>query len=304
MSELIRLRRLRRSKYDVLCKYLWPVKRTKLQEYLKIENGKDLSVEFHDLSSVRVDLLTEAPDAIYHVEFQTANDLEMHWRMLDYYMRIVGEHDDTTTTVARPINQIVVYIGFQEMDMPSALIGNGLSFEYKLYDIKKQFAEKRQELLSAPEIENKILGLLCAEATPADIWLEVGRAIQDVQQQQKSRAEKLFCMLFLAALLRNLDEGTSGKLLKMAKVIDVEKSPIFRDVFDTGEAEGVLWSIERVCNDLDIPLYGTRPDRLAKYHLEPLKTFLTTLLKTKDIEKAFENADSTAYPSRSRNFDG
>ncbi len=105
---------------------------------MDLEELQPLSLEFKRTQSRTCDLLLkghtkEKGDIIIHTEFQSKNDSNMLYRMLQYAVEIYKTHKV-------PVYQLVLYLGSRRMKMDDSLhlwIGesNYLQSKYKIIDI-------------------------------------------------------------------------------------------------------------------------------------------------------------------------
>jgi hypothetical protein len=81
-----------------------------------------LNSVFPSTKERRVDLLLELEDnSILHIEFQTSNDKDMLYRMLEYYSLIKSHFKD------RSLYQKLIYLGEDECNMKKRLVNNFVS---------------------------------------------------------------------------------------------------------------------------------------------------------------------------------
>ena len=90
-----------------------------------------LNVEFPRVLERRVDLLLLLEDeSILHLEIQSVNDEEMHFRMATYYYLVKRIHPQ------RAIRQVVLYIGQDALAMPAGFEADGNRIAYSVIDIR------------------------------------------------------------------------------------------------------------------------------------------------------------------------
>ena len=115
--------------------------------------GRLLNVELPEVQQTRVDLLFETSEELPRlivVELQSANDSLLPLRMAEYSLRVYRIYK-------RFPEQSVLYVGNQQMNMPSALIGPNHLCRYKMIDIRLLDEEM---LLNSPRAGDNIIAIL------------------------------------------------------------------------------------------------------------------------------------------------
>jgi hypothetical protein len=89
-----------------------------------------LNVELPKVRERRVDLvLSLEDDSLLHIEFQSTNDRNMAYRMVEYWALIKGRFK-------RPLRQVVLFVGQARSAIVNRLEEDGLRFSYDLLDIR------------------------------------------------------------------------------------------------------------------------------------------------------------------------
>jgi predicted transposase YdaD len=111
-----------------------------------------LNVEFPEVQQTRVDMLGVTADSAHLIglELQTTNDIKLPLRMAEYALRTYRLHN------AFP-DQYVLYVGDQEMHMPSELIGPNFLCRYT---IKYICTIDEESLLNSPFASDAIMAIL------------------------------------------------------------------------------------------------------------------------------------------------
>ena len=119
---------------------------------------KILDNTFPTVKERKADFVAELEDgSIFHLELQTYPDKKMPFRMLEYYLLLMQAYPD------REINQTVLYVGEGAPRMENSIKRKRLSYSYELRDIKEISC---RELMESPQIEDKILAVLCKVEEP------------------------------------------------------------------------------------------------------------------------------------------
>ncbi|MEO2065161.1 MAG: hypothetical protein ABGX17_01515 [Desulfurobacteriaceae bacterium] len=119
---------------------------------------KILANTFPTVKERKADFVAELEDgSIFHLELQTYPDKKMPFRMLEYYLLLMQTYPD------REINQMVLYVGEGAPRMVNSIKRKRLSYSYELRDIKEISC---RELMESPQIEDKILAVLCKVEEP------------------------------------------------------------------------------------------------------------------------------------------
>jgi hypothetical protein len=98
-------------------------------------------------------LLLLDDDSILHIELQTYNDVRIAERMLEYKVLIKSRYED------REVRQVVVYVGDDKMRMKDSIKWEGLSYSFRLMDIREVDCE---DMVRSDYISDIIIGGLCS----------------------------------------------------------------------------------------------------------------------------------------------
>jgi predicted transposase YdaD len=130
--------------YDTVLKSLLQDPRNSVLEQIAgAPMGRLLNVELPQVQQTRVDLLFETSEErrrLVAIELQSTNDPLLPLRMAEYSLRVYRIHK-------RFPEQYALYVGNQEMNMASALVGPDHVCRYKIVDIRR-FDE--EQLLNSP----------------------------------------------------------------------------------------------------------------------------------------------------------
>ena len=140
--------------YDTVLKSLLQDPRNSvLKQIAGAPLGRLLNVELPEVQQTRVDLLFETAEELPRliaIELQSANDSLLPLRMAEYSLRVYRIYK-------RFPEQSVLYVGNQQMNMPSALIGPNHVCRYKIIDIRLLDEET---LLNSPFDGDSIVAIL------------------------------------------------------------------------------------------------------------------------------------------------
>ncbi len=145
--------------YDTVLKSLLTDSENSIfQRSTSARHGRWLNVELPDVTQTRVDLLFETietaadPRRLIGMELQSANDPMLPLRMAEYSLRLYRLYKEFP-------EQYVLYVGTDEMRMPSALTGPNHICRYALHDIRVWDAET---LRNSPFPADTVLAILAS----------------------------------------------------------------------------------------------------------------------------------------------
>ncbi|HXQ25987.1 MAG TPA: hypothetical protein VN822_06240 [Candidatus Acidoferrales bacterium] len=217
-----------------------------------------LNVELPKVQERRVDLVLSLEDgSILHIEFQSTNDRNMAYRMVEYWPLIKRRFK-------RPLRQVVLYVGQARPAIVNRLEEDDLQFSYGVMDIREIEAE-----------------LLMKSGNHGDLALAVlaggGDArLRDILHQaaavKGSRRDQLLAKILVLSGLRGIAGKVEWELKRMGVVIDVTKNPVLmrwrREALAEGEALGEARGMSKVLHEQLETKFGPLPkwaaDRMAK----------------------------------------
>jgi predicted transposase YdaD len=183
-----------------------------------------LNVELPKVQQRRVDLLIALADGtLLHVEFQSARDRHIAYRMLEYRALI-------RRSFPRPLRQVLLFVGRGAARTPDGIREAGLSFRYEAMDLREIQAD---ELIRTGNTGDLALAVLAggADARLREIVRRAGRV-------KGTRREKLLAKILVLAGLRGLAEKVEWELKHMPVMIDINDIPVVRHVYKEAEAKG------------------------------------------------------------------
>jgi hypothetical protein len=230
----------RGPKYDVAMKSLFGNSRGKI--YGIFSGGRKitemLSEEYVAYNSKQIaDKVVRLEDgSVLHIEFQTRDDTDMHWRMLEYYWLIAKAHFDVAAGQRQNIEQIVIYLGRAPSKMIDTINDSshgdfGIRYRYKLIELINTDPDFFRKLISEKDADCVILSLLCIKGGYDQAWLRVA---QEVQRLPEQRAARALLHILVFSLLRPVSDRVKTEIRKMVAKFDVHDEPLFRDAVDHG----------------------------------------------------------------------
>lgn len=229
-----------------------------------------LTVEFPKVRMRRPDYVARLKDGrIYHLEIQSDNEVEMAWRMLDYYTllrRLYGQ----------PPVQQVLYIGDAPLTMVAEIAEATLSFHYELIDIRQLDG---QALLASRSLEDNLLALLCRTADPQQTVRRIFSKLDRLPA--KMRRDRLTQMLMLSSL-RNL---TDLILEEVETMTDLDEALRNSKVGQKWVREEAARLLTRQLETLFGKLPRWAKQKIAAAEATQLDDWAVRLLKAKTLEE-------------------
>ncbi len=166
---------------------------------------------------------------ILQVEFQTANDTEMIYRMAEYHVMLERKYK-------LPVRQFVIFLGPEQPSMATELAGTHLQFRYPLI----WFAQLDYEhFLHSAKVEEVLLSVLGDFKGDSEEQV-LRRILARVEETSSSSfaLQRHFNQLRVLSQLRNLGVKLKEVMDSIAKYINEEKDALYLRGFDKGEARG------------------------------------------------------------------
>ena len=228
---------------------------------------KILDNTFPTIKERKADLVVELEDgSIFHLELQTHPDKNMPLRMLEYRILLMQKYP------GRKISQMVLYVGDGTPRMESSINADNLSFSYELRDIKEI---RCKELMESPQMEDKILAVLCNVEDPEKYFTEIFEEL--LKLPEKERADyirKLLTALHyrpkLKVVLKRLLEERKMPLTITREMM--EKDPFFQE----GKLEAKKEDILNLYRELNLS-----PEQIAKV-LKVSEDFVKKVIRTEN----------------------
>ena len=215
--------------FDVALKELFQSVGTTLTEKLAgAAPAEWLNVELPSTRSLRADFVCRlTTGSLFHIEFNSYNEAELVWRMLDYLTDLRKKYGSVP-------RQVVLYIGrdplkmLNRIDMPDP----HLAYEVEMIDLGNLDAE---ELLASEKIGDVILAILNRHADPRQTLARIFERLKPLEPEQRLRACRLLVIL---SAKRNLSDTVIEGVKEMAFLIDPMEDTFFRRLYEKGLAEG------------------------------------------------------------------
>ena len=187
-----------------------------------------LNVELPETKTLRADFVCRlTTGALFHIEFQSYNDADLIWRMLDYLMAIRKKY-------AVAPKQVVLYIGREPMRMPTVIdqAMPRLTYEVEMVDLGNLDAEG---LLSSEKIGDVILAILNRQADSGQTLWRILDRLRPLEPEQRIQACRL---LLILSAKRNLGDTVIKGVEDMSLLIDPMEDTFFRRLYEKGLTEG------------------------------------------------------------------
>ena len=166
---------------------------------------------------------------ILHIEFQTANDPDMVYRMNEYAAMLLRKYK-------LEVKQAVFFIGHQPMQMENQLQVGQVSFSYNLFNLAHV---SYKEFIVSEQPEEVILSILgdFGEESPQKVVRAILRRIKDLTKDSLNR-ERYLKQLEILSGIRKLQKLVTKIVSSMAFTYDMENDIRFKQGEARGEARG------------------------------------------------------------------
>jgi len=236
-----------------------------------------------------VDLLFEILEELRRliaIELQSKNDPLLPLRMAEYSLRIYRIHKQFP-------EQYVLYVGNQELTMPSALIGPNHICRYKIIDIRL-FDEEM--LLNSPFAGDNIMAIL---AIHKDRRETIRRILIRIAKLEVAARDAAFSNLMILAGLRKPEDSIRTEVKHMAILDDIMEHDVIgpairqgiQQGIHQGRQEGRQEEVLKVLRGQMAKRFGSPPawveERLANSPLAALEELSLRFLDANNIEELF-----------------
>ncbi len=174
-------------------------------------------------------------DYILHIEFQTVDDLDMVYRMSEYYALLLRKFKIE-------VKQYVFFMGKKKSKMIKELSFSGFSFSYEIINLIEFDYHQFLESNKPEEIILSILsnfGIESPEKVVSNILSKL-----DSLKISKLNKEKSFIQLEILSKLRNLQRKIIEKLEDMSFTYDLESDIRFKQGLNQGVSQGISQGID------------------------------------------------------------
>jgi predicted transposase/invertase (TIGR01784 family) len=199
-------------------------------KYTTIKDDLQVTIERKPDFLKKVKEPKNAHSYILQIEFQSTDEKDMVYRMLEYKSLLLRKFKVD-------VKQVVLYIGKDKLKkMTSNLETNGLSFSYEIVDIKRFNYE---DFIESDTPEEVILAILCnfRNTSPQKVIEKVLNKLQKLLKGN-NRFGKYLKQLEVLSKLRELQVETIKQTSIMPIVYDLETDIRFMQGEARGEAKG------------------------------------------------------------------
>ena len=208
-----------------------------------------LNVEVSRVHSRRVDLvLLLADDTILHIELQSRNDPLMAYRMAEYWIVLSRRY-------ARPVRQVVLYVGQGRPAMATRLEEDNFRFHYPVVDIRDIDAE---ELMRSGNPGDLALAILAGGGEA-----RMPQILRKAATLRGPHRDALLARILILSGLRGIVGKVQLEMKHMSVIIDIRKNPVLMQWSRELLAEGKAAVLREQMETKFGPLPKWAIDRLA-----------------------------------------
>ena len=182
--------------------------------------------------------LQDGSSFILHIEFQAANDSDMPYRMLRYWLFITQKY-------GKPVRQVLFYVGKEPLRMPNYIKNEKVSYEYDIIDFRNIDYEKFMNSDSPQEI---VIAILC-NFKAKDDTIVIKNLLNRIKETVKGNLSRCRYIRQLEVLsqLRDLQEKVYEEADEMAlvDVYDIERDVRYKQGMEKGMEKGIERGVER-----------------------------------------------------------
>jgi predicted transposase YdaD len=217
-----------------------------------------LNVEFPEVQQTRVDLLgaTADPRHLVALELQSANDSKIPVRMAEYALRVYRLYGIFP-------DQYLLYVGEDELRMPSELKGPNFYCRYQIIDIRDLDEES---LLNSPFDTDSILAIL---ARHRDRRETIRRILARIATLESGKRQDAFKKLMILSGLRKLGDPIREEVKRMPITHDILDHDIIGPAFRDGERTILVAMLNKRFGELPA-FVDERLSKLSAYELKDL----------------------------------
>ena len=183
-----------------------------------------LDAEQPKVTNRRGDVLAKTSDGrLHHVEFQTRNDPEMPFRMLEYYVGYRRRWRDH-------IEQVLLYAGKEPLRMKDVFQSPTTRHAYRIVNVRELDGEP---LLLSSDWRDNALALLTGADRERVIQFALTR-LSKLKGQQRTNAKATFVLI--SGIIGIEDE--IRRRLDIGMTIDLMQNKVFRPILEEAMEEG------------------------------------------------------------------
>ena len=196
----------------------------------------------------------------------------MPFRMVEYCLgvhRLFGQFP----------RQILLYVGEAPMRMQNKLNGPGLSFEYRLIDIRTLDGNR---LLESADVGDNVVAIL---AQLRDHREAVHKIVERIAGLAVAERETALAQLTILAGLRHLSRTVEQETRKMPIDLDIRDHETLGPMFIAAEQKGELTILRRQIVKRFGPLPAWAGEKLASLSAPELEDLSERVLDAKSLEE-------------------
>jgi predicted transposase YdaD len=167
---------------------------------------------------------------VLHLEFQTADEKDMLYRMQEYFAILQKKYK-------LPIKQFVIYLGETEPQMRTELRDEEI---FRGFELKNLHQFDYETMLNSDIPKEIMLAILC-DFKQEEAEEVLGKIITRLKTLSRNQInlQKYIRQFMVLARLRNLSALTSKQLKDMALVYDIEQDALYKEGKQQGEQLGL-----------------------------------------------------------------
>ena len=250
--------------------------------------AEHLPTEQPQISNRQVDMLVRNDQGvIQHVEFQSTNELEFPFRMLDYWVYFRREYNQR-------VSQCVFYIGKEPMRLEAMFAEDRTTHGFDIVNLQDYEAA---DLLASPDWGDNLWAL----GAKGDRAVVLGEILSKLRAMTGEEQESALAELAAFSLILKLEELLTQKLKEIPMLtIDLRESAVIRPLIEEaeqhGRQEGRLEGRQEGRQDQLVDLltekFGPLPssviERVHSASAEQVNRWARRVLRANTLEEAFE----------------
>jgi predicted transposase/invertase (TIGR01784 family) len=190
--------------------------------------SKPLNLELSKIEEKKADFLCKITDlddkeSILHIEFQTSNHKDMHFRMLRYLTELYKAHK-------LPIIQLVIYLGDGKMNMSDNISFSchetTIDYKYKLVNISDLDCK---DFVDSDNSDLVVLGILCdfKNKDAQEIVHKICKRLEELCKDDTNELKNKFLKLETFSKLRKLENIVAKEEEMLETTIKVSDLPSY-----------------------------------------------------------------------------
>lgn len=206
----------------------------------EIKEAEPLNVELQKIEEVKADYICKVKDSqdiesILHIEFQSDNHKEMHFRMLRYLTELHKRYK-------LPIIQAVIYVGKNRLNMKNSIkfsnYGTNIDYRYEIIDTSKLDCKY---FLESNSDDLVVLAILCdfKDRDKREIVHKIALKLEELCKGDYNRFRDKFLKVEVLSNLRDLTDIVKEEEKLVTDKIKVENLPSYQIGQEIGFSEGI-----------------------------------------------------------------